>query len=246
MRVNLYIPWRSTDDRYPAYVLTVEKLLPMYPWNAVYSVDSGHPSFNRAATRNVAFRHALETGVDVVVCCDADSIPEASVLLEAIAAAPDGLFHFPFDIVWYLGSKAIERVRQGQHLEQLKSRIIDKCESEGGIWVCQPETWWKAGGMDDGILYWGCDDRAFLSASRTMVGMPVKHQGVLLCLPHYRPTDVGEPVWHPPDVELLIKYQEAYMKPEEMEKLINERRTYLSGAEQIPTEERRPIIRELP
>lgn len=244
-KVNLYFPWRETADRREAFEVTKEKVLSLYFFDDVYTVDSGHRSFNRAASRNVAAEHSLGK-CDVIVLCDADSIPEKHALLAAIDSAHDGLMHFPFDIAWYLGSKSLERIKLGQNLEQLKSRIIDKCPSEGGIWVCKPETWFAAGGMDDRLKYWGCDDRAFLAASRTLVGMPVKHQGVLLCLPHNRPHDSGEEVWYPDDVKILLEYEAAYQQPQKMKGVIDARRAYLSSAESRETEERSPIIRSIP
>lgn len=243
MKVNLYFPWRMTQDRLEAFLATLEFVPKMYPFDGVFSVDSGHPRFNRCGTRNLAMQHALDHKVDVAVVCDADSIPEEKTLREAIENASDGRMHFPFDIAWYVERKAIYKLRQGCNLDQIKSRIIDKCLSEGGAYVCQPSAWFKAGGMDEGLIGWGCDDRSFLAASRTILGMPVKHEGVLLCLPHYRPSDVGEPVWHPEDVDIMIQYQDAYMNPEKMQEVIDERRAYLSSPEQAAAQERRATIR---
>ena len=243
MKVNIYFPWRETPDRVEAFEVTKEKVLPMYFFDGIYTVDSGHRSFNRAASRNLAAEHAREN-CDVMVLCDADSIPEQQPLLDAIASASDGLMHFPFHEVWYIEKKGMIRARAGAYVEQIRSRIIDKCQSEGGVWVCEPKTWWKAGGMDDRLRYWGCDDRSFLAASRTLVGMPVKHEGVLLCLPHERQS--GDAAWHPPDVLILLEYEGAYQQPEKMKEVIDARRAYLSGAVSGETEECSPVIRSIP
>ena len=214
-------PWRPTPDRIPAWEVVSARIPTFYPFYEVWTVDSGHDTFNRAATRNLAVEWAGSRGADVVVLNDADSIPEQGPLWEAIETAQDGLIHFPFDIVWYLQYKATMWLKVGHNLAQLRSRIIDKCESEGGVWVCTPEAWFKAGGMDDRLNGWGCDDRSFLAASRTLLGMPVKHQGVLCCLWHDRPPP--EEVWVPSEVEVMINYQEAYLNPEKMRKVIDDR-----------------------
>lgn len=236
MKVHLAIPWRPTEDRLESFKVTLERVRRYYDYDALYTVDSGHTNFNRAASRNLAVEVAQEAGADIVVLNDADSVPEHNTtVVEAIEAAyADGLMHFPFSEVWYIDYKGLVRVQQGHGQHQIQSRIWDKCESEGGIWICKPETWWKAGGQDPRLNGWGCDDRSFLAASRTLVGPPQKHDGVLFCLPHYRPT--GEEIWIPEEVQLLIEYQSAYLQPEEMQRIIYSR----------PVEEKpRPVVTTL-
>ncbi len=219
MRTALIFPWRPTDDRLQAFQVTKELVPSFYDFDFILTVDSGHPIFNRSASRNYGVHLATLRNVDVVVVCDADSVPQKETLKAAIAAAPDGLMHFPFHEAWYINEKGMIRVRQNATTEQIRSRIYDKCNSEGGVWVCRPETWWKAGGQDPRLANWGCDDRAFLAASRTLVGMPVKHDGFLYCLPHTRPSE-GE-IWIPEEVQVMVEYQEAYGDQEKMKKLLS-------------------------
>lgn len=238
MKVALVFPWRPTPDRQEAWDYVSRFVPEMYPFEAGITVDTSDKVFNRSATRNEGVRWAQRHGFDVVVVCDADSVPQREPLVDAINGAySDGLMHFPFDIAWYCGPKTIGRLLLGQNLEQLRSRIIDKCQSEGGIWVCRPETWFAAGGMDERLSGWGCDDRAFLSASRTLVGPPQKHPGVLLCLPHYRPDNF----WLPEDVNILIETQSRYQNPEEMKRYVSSR-SDVSSPEQGPAEERSTTI----
>jgi hypothetical protein len=136
----------------------------------------------------------------------------------------------------------MRRLQLGATTEQIKSRIIDKCKSEGGVWVCRPDAWTTAGGQDPRLVGWGCDDRAFLAASRTLVGMPIKHHGILMCLPHYRPT-TGE-IWLPEDVALLIEYQNAYEQPQKMREIIDARINDINSKPESP-EECSPDVRVL-
>lgn len=221
MKVMLGFPWRPTDDRLEAYRVTTEVVPKLYPFDAVFTVDSGHTTFNRPQSRNLIFDVAEANGADVVVCCDADSVPQEEPLREAINSSLDGKMHFPFHEAWYLSEKGMVRVKLGATSEQIRSRIFDKCPSEGGIWVCTPETWRRAGGQDPELANWGCDDRAFLASSRTLVGMPIKHHGFLYCLPHIRPSD--KEIWVPEEVQLLVEYESQYMNPEGMKEVISRR-----------------------
>lgn len=224
LRVVLAFPWRPTQDRLEPFQITLGRVRMYFDFTAIIAVDSKHPRFNRCASRNRAVETATRLfSADVVVLCDADSVPDQPLQIQdaIYGAYRDDLMHFPFDEAWYIDWKGMLRVKQQHTSEQIKSRIFDKCASEGGVWVCKPETWWKAGGQDERLANWGCDDRAFLAASRTMVGDPFKHPGVLYCLPHDRPT--SEEVWIPEEVQLLIEYQNRYQQPVEMQKFIDSR-----------------------
>lgn len=211
-----------------------------YPWDTIIQVDSGHEKFNRAATRNLAVTHSQSIGADVVVICDADSVPEQQPLEDAINGAfQDGRIHYPFDTVYELVPKATQQVGH-QNIEQLKQRAFGKCASEGGIWVTKPSTWWKVGGQDVRFAGWGCEDRAFLAANRTLVGDPVKHPGALLCMYHNRDQN-NEDAWDPEEVAILIKYQDAYQNPIEMLKVIYDRVSF-EYHEAVTAHERSPSV----
>lgn len=215
----------------------------MYEWECVVEVDSGHERFNRAATRNLAVKWATINGFDIVVLNDADSVPEVGGMVAAInGAALDDLIHFPFNRVYELVPKATNFVGI-QSPAILMNRAYAKCESEGGIWVMKPRVWQKAGYQDERFGGWGCEDRAFIAANHTLVGKPVKHDGSLFCMYHDRTSNESES-WLPEEVELLIRYNDAYLNPEEMENIINERLNYL-GAVAGTTEERSPTVRVL-
>lgn len=234
LRVVLGIPWRPTPDRVRAYDFLRPKLDSLYPWYKTYTGDSGDIPFRRGATRNYLVRVAESYKADVVVLCDADSLPEPGPLADAIRmAAEDNKIHFPFHQAWYMEQKVYARIEAGQSLEQLKSRIIDKCATQGGCWVMTPQAWWACGGMDDRLIGWGGEDRAFLAASNTILGAPVIHHGILLCLPHL-PDDHR---WLHDDVVILNEYHERYQQPERMKEYIESRVDVFSSVTE-QTEER--------
>lgn len=244
MRAVLVFPFRddSVGSREQAFNKTVSLLRVMYDWCAILTVDSGHSRFNRAATRNLGVQEAIKRGADVVVLCDADSIPERIPLVEAIHAASDDRFHYPFDQVWAMSPKITPTIGK-KNLRQLENRAISRSgRSEGGIWVFKPEIWTKIGGQDPRLAGWGCEDRSFLSVTHTLVGEPVFHEGVLLCLHHGR---IAEETWLPGDVELMIRYQAALGDPKTTREIIDERLDSF-GSLDGSTKERGPVVRVLP
>ena len=73
----LAIPFRGDGgERERILEKTVELLRNLYNWEHIELFDSNHPVFNRSASRNRGVFAAVQYGCDVVVVCDADSIPE--------------------------------------------------------------------------------------------------------------------------------------------------------------------------
>ena len=245
MRVLLAFPFRDTDgSRTPQYLQTQRCLWKMYPWDGIVECDSGHVKFNRAATRNEAVFYAFSHNYDVIVLNDADTVPEEQPLNDAIRGAyTTDVVHYPFTTAYELIPKAMYQVGI-QAASILVQRAYGKCQSEGGIWVCKPEVWVKAGGQDERFNGWGCEDRAFIAANKTLVGDPVKHQGALFCMYHDRTTN-NEDSWIPEEVQLLIQYNDAFMDKEKMREIIDGR-AYNSRTKSPATEKRSPTVRELP
>lgn len=231
LKVVLGIPWRPTEDRIRPYEFCRPRLQQMYPWAQVLEGDSGHQPFRRGATRNLLVHEAGVLGADVVVLCDADSLPDPRPLADAIEMAyRDGKMHFPFHQAWYMEQKAYQRIELGQTYEQLRSRIIDKCPSQGGCWIMRPDVWWEAGGMDDRIAGWGSEDRAFLAACNTILGPPVIHTGVLLCMPHLQDPNK----WLTEDVAILSEYHDRFQQPERMKEYLDSRPDLPGTIERTP------------
>src|SRR5690606_38651143 len=74
--------------------------------------DSSHPRFSRSGSRNAAVRAARS---DVVVICDADTLPQEEVLKETIEAArSDHRLHLPYDFYRGLNEPATQQVLAGK------------------------------------------------------------------------------------------------------------------------------------
>lgn len=245
MRVLLAIPFRDTDgSRRQPFMTTVGVLFDYYNWTEVVTVDSGHHIFNRAASRNLAFQYAADQSYDVVCCNDADTSGESDGYVKAIVAAhTNSLINYPFTLAFELIPKAIAQIGNAP-ASILRNRAYSKCHSEGGVYIASPEVWMKAGWQDPRFTGWGCEDRAFISSNKTLVGMPLKQPEDLFCLYHNRPQDT----WLQSDVDLLFRYDHAYGNPIEMRELVNERepRTDYSCAESWTSEERGPTVRVVP
>lgn len=220
MKVVLAVPWGTRSDdgtRRAAFMKTSEQLSKLFPWFRTEVYDSGHSSFNRAATRNLAVRDNRDA--DVIVLCDADSIPEQQPLAEAISGATSsGRIHFPFTTVRRLTRAATSRIGR-RDLSVL--RYYREYPSEGGCWVFSPEVWWNAGGMDERLNGWGNEDRVFLITNHTLVGKPIRHEGLLYVLWHTRHETFEEP-----DSELHSVYDSLYGDVERMKKYLDKRGSY--------------------
>ncbi|MEV6102613.1 galactosyltransferase-related protein [Nocardia sp. NPDC051981] len=138
--------------------------------------------FSRAAVRNEAVRQA---GGGVVVLCDADTLPEAGPLRDAIAgAAGDGLLHLPYTTYRALSAEGTLAV----YARGLDPHHAPAAETSrrpiGGVWVITADAYWAAGGMDESFVGWGFEDDAFWTAATTLLGAPVRHHGVITHLRH--------------------------------------------------------------
>lgn len=207
----LAIPFRGNGgERERILGKTLELLRNLYNWEHVELFDTSHQTFNRAAARNRGVFAAEQYGCDVVVICDADSIPEREPLGAAIHSANDGIIHFPFtSVVEYPADRLGEL---DSTLSAARSIGGGWYPSQGGCWVATPEAWWGAGGMDERIIHWGPEDRAFLAAYRTLLGDSVRHEGMLVCISH------GDRIkrFDPADVRIMEQYERALGNRDEM------------------------------
>lgn len=156
----------------------------LYGFSASYDCDSGHTIYNRAASRNLVVRRALELEADVVVVCDADSIPERQPLERTIQSAfSDGGIWTPFDRVNQLSAFFIRR--KTLRPEKLGA-FHTYGPSFGGCYVARPSEWVRIGGMDERIEGWGYEDQIFLVAARTWALGHQFHSGTLYTFEHPR------------------------------------------------------------
>lgn len=222
MSTAVVIPWRGTNpERERAYAAVSRALHDMLPDAVFLAADSGHEPFNRAASRNLGVRLAADAECDVVVLCDADTIPERQPLLAAVEGARDGRLHTPYHR--FLGLTEIGT------RDYLAGTPVSACEVEldyawsvGGVFVIRPGVWKQLGGMDERFTAWGGEDVALVRAADTLLGQTVRHRGLIVHLWHPPAQRTGAPandaVW-----DLAARYADADRDVEAMRTLIAER-----------------------
>jgi hypothetical protein len=189
VNVAVVVPWRNTDPhRVRAYEHVTGHLQTLLP-DAIHLPavdDRSHETFSRAASRNLGVFFAEQAGADVVVLCDADTIPERAPLLAAIEQArKDGRLHMPFDRFRGLTQHGTDDYIAGRPAAGCEAEL-DWRGSVGGVFVIRPDAWWTAGGMDERFQAWGGEDLAFHRAANTLLGPTQTHAGTIIHL------------WHPP------------------------------------------------
>jgi predicted glycosyltransferase involved in capsule biosynthesis len=210
MDVVLGFPFRGVGERESIFSKVRPLVESMYPFSNVLVADSGHETFNRAATRNVIADWAIREQASVVVICDADSIPQEEVLRETIEMVyEDGQVRIPFDEVRVLPSNRF--LRHPNRFEGIVPRLTYG-PSCGGIYVLRPSLWRSLGGMDERIDGWGFEDRIFLCAINTFSEGPIFHVGNLYTVDHSR--DIHN-LKHPENNVLMDRYLAAEGNPSE-------------------------------
>ncbi len=222
LRVAAIIPWRPghpARHRHHQHVRThLQHLLP----DAIHlDADSGHPAFSRAATRNHGVHLAEHHTADVVVLCDADTLPEQDPLLAAIAAAADGRLHLPYTRFRGLSAHGTTQLYAGKPAEDCDAEL-DHEWSTGGVLVIQPDAWWAAGGQDERFTGWGMEDTAYRICADAILGPTAKHPGTITHL------------WHPTEIRpaspqylanaaLHAQYRAAEGNPDAVRALLQDR-----------------------
>lgn len=216
MNVTVVIPYRGDGaHRDRAYTHTRAHLTALLPDAEIVAADSGHAPFNRAASRNEGVRQARG---DVVVVCDADSLPEPEPLHAAINAAPTGGVHLPYTFFRALTREHTERVLHDGAPPRAAKPLYYSTTSVGGCYVATRDTWWAAGGQDERFHGWGYEDTAFAWAAECLVGLH-RHHGVLYGLWHPPAADPTSEEMRPKRVRSM-QYRAARRDPEAMRELI--------------------------
>jgi hypothetical protein len=121
----------------------------------VHSATPVGERFLRAKTRNDLVRMA--ECFDLIVLVDADTLIH-----------PDGIRRMLETTAhrnMFLGKPFLKGVNL--RLDELRVTAESmawprpKFNDPGAAWVIRPETWWAAGGMDEGFRSWGGEDEAF-------------------------------------------------------------------------------------
>lgn len=216
--VAVVIPWRSTPDRIPALEVSLKA------WYARGAqpvlVDSGHPRFNLAASRNGGVIAAQGLRAAVVVVADADTIPAGRGLDDAIAAArTSGRVHLPYTEYRGIGPKGSGRVRAGEDPSTVPDQLVipGACS---GIFVAAPETWWSIGGMDERFTVWAPEDYAFRLAHETLLGPLERHPGPVFALHHQDQPSKAQGPEYDACVALYQRYVDAHQDADAMRALV--------------------------
>ncbi|GAB3209835.1 hypothetical protein GCM10027294_25800 [Marinactinospora endophytica] len=182
MKVTVCVPFRGGElDREIHAEYVAARLREMLP-DAQHMVVDVDGEFSRARVRNEAVRRA---GEGVVVLCDADTLPEPGPLRAAIAGAgEDGVLHLPYTRYRALSPEGTLAV-YARGVDPLHAPVVEESRRPiGGVWVIRADAWWRAGGMDERFRGWGFEDDAFWTAATTLLGEPVRHEGVITHLYH--------------------------------------------------------------
>lgn len=141
--VGIAYHYRGTSiHRMRAFAQTVAHYGNHYP---VRIVDSPHPTYNRAASRNQAVRVAEQAGWQAVAIHDADmTVPVPAIQEAAEMSVKKQAVVYP-----YTEYRALDH--EGDVFKRTKN-------SPGGILVCPPHVWWLVGGMNESYTGWGWED----------------------------------------------------------------------------------------
>lgn len=227
-RALVAIPWRSQPHRVYAHTLTVRRYRDLLPDADVIDVDTDHNPFCLAACRNRGVRIAENSGYDVAVLADADTLPEVVPLRTAIEQAAVSRFvHLPYTEYRSLRQDGTTQYRAGTPLEDCNHLVVPAATS--GVYVTSPATWWSCGGQDEAMLGWAPEDMAWLISHRTLLGAePVHHAGRVYALHHDSPTKQG--TTYDAAVARYQRYLDASGDPEAIRVLLAERETAPSRA----------------
>lgn len=209
------IPWRPAPTRLDAFEFVTSWYAENVPEATVRTVDTDDDVFVLAACRNRAI-DGVEAD-EVVVINDADTIPEADALREAVAAArTSGLVHLPYTRYHWLGAEGTAQLRGGTRPAECAYELVNGACS--GVYVATPRTWRSHGGQDERFRGWGFEDAAWYLAHETLLGAPpARHDGRVYALHHRAEVRAGER--YDANAALMEQYRAAAGNPVAMAQL---------------------------
>lgn len=229
MGILVGIPWRpGSPERVRNHRTVVAHMKAALPEADVESFDTDHVIFNRAAARNAAARFALEYGYDVLVLCDADTLVELDPLGAAVQGCGDGRVHLPYTYFRGLTNRGTRMFYAGRGVHDCPAEHEHQWAT-GGVMVCQPATWFRAGGMDERFRGWGFEDTAARICWDALLGDTVRHEGTINHLWHPLETALGSRHWWH-NRRLMDRYEQAEGDRARLVEIIAER----AGGDRIP------------
>jgi len=184
IKVAVVIPWLPKDDRLYAYNILVEWYKNNLPDAEIISAYDGRSPFCLSGTRNVGVLQAQESGAEVVIINDADTIPQLESLLLAIEYAKDNnCCVLPYDEY-----RSLRKDGTREHLNGIPLEMCNYFEVPGacsGCYVTTPETWWAHYGQDERFRGWGFEDAAWFAAHTTILDRePHRIKGLVFSFHH--------------------------------------------------------------
>lgn len=185
-KINVFvvIPWRAKPDRRYAFDVVKSWYKDNLPDAKLIFADDGKKDFCLSGCRNIGVKNAQDSGADIVIINDADTIPEINPLSKAIVAAhQDNYVHLPYTEYRALGLLGTREFKKGIALKDCGAFIVHGAVS--GVYVCSPQTWWSHYGQDERFRGWGFEDAAWYAAHSVILGQePIRHEGKLYALNH--------------------------------------------------------------
>lgn len=222
MKTLVGIPWRpGSPERVRNFRHVAAHMARLLPEARLETFDTNDHPFNRAAARNAAARFALDNSYDVLVLVDADTLVELAPLQQALDACGDGRMHLPYTYYRSLTNR-------GTHM-YFGGRAPLDCPADhehewatGGVMVCQPQAWFRAGGMDQRFTGWGFEDTAARVCWDALLGETVRHEGTITHLWHPLETALGSKHWWH-NRKLMDRYEDALGDAGRLMEIITER-----------------------
>jgi hypothetical protein len=203
--VSVIVPWRPAPSRLPAFDFVLDWYARYLPEFAVQTVDTEDDVFVLAACRNRGI--AAHDPDEVVVVCDADTLPDPEPLRAAVEAArTSGRVHLPYTEYRWLGRDGDAQIRAGVAPEECAHElVIGACS---GVYVTTPRTWARHGGQDERFRGWGFEDAAWYLAHGALLGAPpVRHAGNVYALHHAAEVRAG--ALYEANAALMERYRDA-------------------------------------
>lgn len=191
INIAIVIPWRAKPDRKYAFDIVRSWYENNLPDAKIILADDGKKDFCLSGCRNVGVKIAEESGANVVVINDADTIPEIDPLMQAInAAANDSYVHLPYTQYCSLRIQGTREFKRGISLQKCDAFIVDGACS--GVYVTSPQTWWSHYGQDERFRGWGFEDAAWYTAHKIILGQdPIRHEGSVYSMHHKSANKTG-------------------------------------------------------